>query len=189
MHATPVERERGRPARIRAGFTLVELLVAIGIMLLLVGLALVFANSGVIGNHKLKGGSDRVAGWLLQARARAQREGAPRGVRFIPDASGVIREAQLIEVPDPITPPSTFQVAQIVPARRERIPIRHPRVNQRRPHLRRPHEQEPVRPQSPRPIAHAAASCPTAPGTGGTVLSTRWLVNGLSIASSSNRTA
>ncbi len=118
MRTTVIQSERGPLARSvwaggprsRSAFTLVELLVAIGIMLVLVGLALVVANSGVIGNHRLKGGSDRVSGWLMQARARAQREGAPRGVRFIPDANGFIREAQLIEVPDSITPAAGSQM-------------------------------------------------------------------------------
>lgn len=87
----------------RGGFTLVELLVAVGIILVLAGLALLVANSGVIGNARTSSGSDRIAGWLMQARAKAQRDGAPRGIRLIPDGNGFVREAQLIEVPEPYT--------------------------------------------------------------------------------------
>ncbi len=91
----------------RGGFTLVELLVAVTIMLVLIGLALLVANSGVIGNARTSSGSDRISGWLMQARAKAQRDGAPRGIRFIPDATGTfVREAQLIEVPEPYTMPA-----------------------------------------------------------------------------------
>lgn len=89
----------------RGGFTLVELLVAVGIILVLAGLALLVANSGVIGNARTSSGSDRIAGWLMQARAKAQRDGAPRGIRLIPDGNGFVREAQLIEVPEPYTMP------------------------------------------------------------------------------------
>lgn len=89
----------------RRAFTLVELLVAMGIMLVLVGLSLLVANSGLVGNLRLTGGSDRVAGWLMQAKTKAKRDGAPRGVRFIPGPDGYIREAQLIEVPDPFNLP------------------------------------------------------------------------------------
>lgn len=91
----------------RGGFTLVELLVAVGIIIVLAGLALMVANSGIIGNVRTTGGSDRIAGWLMQARARAQRTGTPQGLRLgPPDANGFIREAILIEVPDPYTMPA-----------------------------------------------------------------------------------
>jgi prepilin-type N-terminal cleavage/methylation domain-containing protein len=90
----------------RGGFTLVELLVAVTIILVLAGLALLVANSGIIGNARTSSGSDRIGGWLMQARAKAQRDGAPRGIRFIVGGDGFCREAQLIEVPEPYTMPA-----------------------------------------------------------------------------------
>jgi hypothetical protein len=42
----------------------------------------------------------------MQARARAQRTGFPQGVRFVHDGSGFVREAQLIEVPEPYNMPA-----------------------------------------------------------------------------------
>ncbi len=86
----------------RRAFTLVELLVAVAIMLVLIGLALLVANSGIVGNARTSSGSDRIAGWLMQSREKAKRDGAPCGIRFIVDpATGFCREAQLIEVPEP----------------------------------------------------------------------------------------
>jgi prepilin-type N-terminal cleavage/methylation domain-containing protein len=89
---------------VRGAFTLVELLVVLGIMLVLMALAVVIVSSGLIDNHRLSAGSDRVSGWLLQARSKAFRDRLPRGVRFIPDANGYVREAQFIEVPEPYVP-------------------------------------------------------------------------------------
>lgn len=92
----------------RRGFTLVELLVAIGIILVLAGLALLVANSGLIGNARTSSGSDRISGWLMIARSGAQRTGKPTGVRFNVGADGFCREAQFIEVPDPYIMPAGY---------------------------------------------------------------------------------
>jgi len=84
----------------RAGFTLIELLVVIGLILVLVGITVSISYSGLIDGHKTVGAGDRASGWLLIARSKAQREGAPRGVRFIINGTQ-IKEAQYLEVPEP----------------------------------------------------------------------------------------
>ena len=91
----------------RPGFTLIELLVVIGLILLLVGITVSVSYSGLIDGYKTVGAGDRASGWLLISKSKAQREGAPRGVRFIVDPiTRLIKEAQYIEVPDPYNPRS-----------------------------------------------------------------------------------
>ena len=90
------------PRPLRAGFTLIELLVVIALILLLVGITVSISYSGLIDSHKTVGAGDRASGWLIIARSKAQREGAPRGVRFIINGTQ-IKEAQYLEVPDPYT--------------------------------------------------------------------------------------
>ncbi len=88
----------------RAGFTLIELLVVIGLILVLVGITVSISYSGLIDGYKTVGAGDRASGWLLIAKSKATREGAPRGVRFIIGPNNLIKEAQYIEVPDPFVP-------------------------------------------------------------------------------------
>ncbi|MGL6095447.1 MAG: prepilin-type N-terminal cleavage/methylation domain-containing protein, partial [Fimbriiglobus sp.] len=71
----------------RPGFTLVELLVAISIAILLAALAAGLINSGAFGSQRVISSADRVSGWLLIAKQRAQRDGQPRGVRFFVSTS------------------------------------------------------------------------------------------------------
>ena len=76
-HATaPVRRT------LRTGFTLVEMLVVMALIVLLAALAAGVANSGLIGSQRLSSGSNAISGWLLIAKQTAARDGAPRGVRF-----------------------------------------------------------------------------------------------------------
>jgi prepilin-type N-terminal cleavage/methylation domain-containing protein len=102
----PIQRLPARHRR-AAGFTLVELLVSVTVILVLAGIAAIVAFSGVTDSHAVTGNSDRLSGWLLQSRAKAKRDGSPAGVRFIVDADGFIRTAQYIEVPEPYIPNRT----------------------------------------------------------------------------------
>lgn len=72
--------------RNRAGFTLVELLVVIGIILLLAVMTL-YAVRLSVNNDKVRGAARQVQSALAGARDRAIHAREPRGVRFILDAS------------------------------------------------------------------------------------------------------
>src|SRR6476619_4709092 len=105
---TRVLRPRGRP-----GFTLVELLVVVALIIVIAALTVAVLNSGFLSSQKVVGGADRVSGWLLISKQRAKRDGAPRGVRlFLTPTGGAapvpnsyeVREAQYIEAPEPWAP-------------------------------------------------------------------------------------
>ncbi len=99
---------RNRPAR--PGFTLIEILVVMSLIILLAALALGISQTGMFGSQKVISGGDRASGWLLIAKQRAMRDGQPRGVRFFNTAGGVtgnvnaFTEAAYIEVPDAWVP-------------------------------------------------------------------------------------
>jgi prepilin-type N-terminal cleavage/methylation domain-containing protein len=88
----------------KPGFTLVELLVAVALGLVLLGLGLLAANSSAFDSYKTVGAADRISQWMLVAKNKALRDKAPRGIRLIPDTTNpeFIREIAYIEQPDPI---------------------------------------------------------------------------------------
>ncbi len=97
------------PRRPRSGYTLVELLVVMALIVLLSALAATVASSGLIGSQKVVSAADRASGWLLISKQRAMRDGAPRGVRFLGklDSTGSyveFTEAQYVEAPEPWVP-------------------------------------------------------------------------------------
>ena len=97
-------RTQRRPAR--PGYTLVELLVVMSLIILLAALALGVSQTGMFGSQKVISAGDRVSGWLLIAKQRAVRDGAPRGVRFFSSPGDPTRftEAQYIESPEAWVP-------------------------------------------------------------------------------------
>lgn len=77
---------RGQPAasvRRSAGFTLVELLVAVAILIILAAIVVAFLPN-VLEQDRPARGADRLQEVLLIARQRAVRDRAPRGVRIQP---------------------------------------------------------------------------------------------------------
>ena len=70
----------------RSGFTLVELLVVVGLLLLLAVMTASAVNLS-INNDKVRGGARQVQSYLAGARDRAIYSKQPRGVRFLLDST------------------------------------------------------------------------------------------------------
>ncbi|MBM4068863.1 MAG: prepilin-type N-terminal cleavage/methylation domain-containing protein [Planctomycetes bacterium] len=81
----------------RGGFTLVELLVVISLMLVLAGILVMFWP-GVSDSQRAAEGGSLLEGWLRIAKQRALRDQAPRGLRLYIE-SGKVFQAQYIEQP------------------------------------------------------------------------------------------
>ncbi len=84
-----------------AGFTLVELLVVVFLILVLATLVVAFAPR-LAERQKVPRGASQLQGWLLIAKQRAKRDQLPTGVRLQPDPDNpnVYRELQYIQKPD-----------------------------------------------------------------------------------------
>src|SRR5688572_2733931 len=103
-----------RVLRRRPGFTLVELIVVIALIIVIAALTVAVFNSGFISSQRVTGGADRIGTAMLIAKQRALRDRAPRGVRFhltpdprdptVPPRSFVVTEFQYIEQPDAWSP-------------------------------------------------------------------------------------
>jgi prepilin-type N-terminal cleavage/methylation domain-containing protein len=87
-----------------AGFTLVELLVVIILILLVASLVVAFAPR-LAERQKVPRGADLIQGWLLIAKQRAKRDQVPTGIRLQPDPGNpnFYREMQYIQKPDDLT--------------------------------------------------------------------------------------
>lgn len=89
----------------RAGYTLLELMVAVGLIVILATLTVAVANSSLVDSYRIVGGADRVSGWLLNAKNRALRDRTPIGLQLIREGAfgtpefHFVRSAQLIELP------------------------------------------------------------------------------------------
>jgi prepilin-type N-terminal cleavage/methylation domain-containing protein len=84
MHCPPSAMSNRRPSAMRAGFTLVEMLVALAIFVILATLTL-GAYRGVNKNDQVSAGAQQVKGWFENARSKALRDKQPRGIRFLAD--------------------------------------------------------------------------------------------------------
>jgi prepilin-type N-terminal cleavage/methylation domain-containing protein len=89
----------------RGGFTLVELLVVMSLMLILATIAVLFVPRA-LEQEKASAGARMLVGWLQTARANALRDQAPRGVRLLPytDQIGTlqgfqVRQLQYVQQP------------------------------------------------------------------------------------------
>lgn len=83
----------------RAGFTLIELMVVMGIIALLTAIVMLIAPN-VMDKDRARDAATQLQGALQNARLRALRDGLPRGVRLIVDPTSL--------VPTPNSPPYIF---------------------------------------------------------------------------------
>jgi prepilin-type N-terminal cleavage/methylation domain-containing protein len=89
----------------RSGFTLVEMLVVIAIILALAALAAAFMPR-VNENQRMTRAVDNLEQWLLTAKMRAKRDGLATGIRFVQtegDAPLTFSQVQYIQQPDPLS--------------------------------------------------------------------------------------
>lgn len=88
----------------RRGFTLLELMVVIGIMLVLVTMGALFLPN-LDKNKGVPNGTTQIQGWINLMKMQALRDQAPRGIRLIPDPNNprICTTLQYIEVPEPLS--------------------------------------------------------------------------------------
>jgi len=89
----------------RGAFTLIEMLVVIGIILVIAALAAAFAPR-VSDSQNLTRAVDSLEQWLLTAKMRAKRDQLATGIRFVPapgDPAGTCSQFQYIQQPDPLS--------------------------------------------------------------------------------------
>jgi len=110
-----VERKLQSRRHHRAGMTLVELLTALGIMILLAAIAVPTILS-VIRGDRLRDASSSVQGFITAARERAALDNRPRGVRLVqdPDNPELVRQLIMIREADPVAPGGSLYGGAIV---------------------------------------------------------------------------
>jgi len=93
---------RPRPRR---GFTLIELMIVVGIMVILATLGFMFVPN-LDRNKGVPNATTQVSGWINLARQQALRDHRAHGIRLIQDANDPLRctGLQYIEQPDPVAP-------------------------------------------------------------------------------------
>jgi len=98
----------------RNGFTLIELMVVVSIIVALAAITLLFYPKREV--RLAADGADKLQTYIAQARSRALRDQAPRGIRLLPDANGKYTEIVLVEVPEPIVAPPGTKMTVLKPA-------------------------------------------------------------------------
>jgi prepilin-type N-terminal cleavage/methylation domain-containing protein len=89
----------------RTAFTLVEMIVVIGIILVLATLVAAVLSAPLLVQEKARRGGDQLQQWLRKSKSQAMADQAPRGVHLIRDPSSPdptkpwIRELEYIEQP------------------------------------------------------------------------------------------
>lgn len=89
--------------RPRPGFTLVELLIVIGIIVLIAGLAVLFLPN-LDKDKGVPNAVTQVQGWLNVGKQQAIRDHRPYGLRLIHDGNGLCSTLLYIEQPEPVVP-------------------------------------------------------------------------------------
>jgi prepilin-type N-terminal cleavage/methylation domain-containing protein len=99
MRSHPLPATVRRPA-----FTLMELLVVIGLIVVIAGIGLLTVPL-MQSQQKASSNASQLVAWFGDAKAIALRDRRPTGLRFVPDPNnpGFIREVFLIQTPDDFT--------------------------------------------------------------------------------------
>jgi prepilin-type N-terminal cleavage/methylation domain-containing protein len=102
---------RPRP---RSGFTLIEMLVVIGIMVIIATLGYLLIPN-LSRNKGVPNAVTQLEGWIRVTKGQALRDGAPRGIRLVMDPNNPTRVTylQYIEQPEPLAPRGPLQRAYI----------------------------------------------------------------------------
>jgi prepilin-type N-terminal cleavage/methylation domain-containing protein len=97
----------------RRAFTLIELIVVIGIMLALAAIALLVVPSAQ-DQDRAASGARQLMGWLQIAKTRAMRDQVPRGVRLVPSTANpkYFTDAQYTEQPGDFTAGTAANLGQ-----------------------------------------------------------------------------
>lgn len=94
---------RPNGARTRRAVTLIELLVVMGLIALLAAMVVVI-TPGALGRDRVVAASQQLEGAMQLSRARALRDGLPRGVRLIWNGIPQVTEYQYVESPPVFVP-------------------------------------------------------------------------------------